>query len=60
VEPDAELGEPHLVGQRSVGSLLQLVLVLGNESGVNLDFRRGERWGGDKLEGLVAIAAISV
>jgi hypothetical protein len=40
--------------------LLQLILVLGNESGVNLDFRRGERWGGDKLEGLVAIAAISV
>lgn len=44
----------HLVRERRGGSLLELVFVLSNELGVNLDLGRGEGRGGDKVEGLVA------
>jgi len=42
-----------LIGERSGSGLLELFLVLSNESLVDLDLRRSESGGGDKLEGLV-------
>jgi len=43
----------YLIGERSGSGLLELFLVLSNESLVDLDLRRSESGGGDKLEGLV-------
>lgn len=44
----------HLVGQRGVGSSLELVLVLGDECRVDLDLGGSKGWRGDELERLVA------
>jgi hypothetical protein len=42
-----------LIGERGGSGLLELFLVLGNESLVDLDLRRSEGGSGDKLETLV-------
>lgn len=44
-----------LIGKRGGSGLLELLLVLGNESLVDLDLWGSEGGGGDKLEGLVTV-----
>lgn len=45
---------PHLVGKRRIGGRLELLLVLSNESRVNLDLGRSKCRRGDEVERLVS------